>query len=151
MRGDVIDSMTAYKLRRLLGGCTPRRFLAQFWRRSRCSFAPRCGLRRFAPPAQLADLACRDDVESGSQSAGRQWDAQQGPFRRASAAGRRRAWSLLADVNHLSGSTRALDRFNFVPHARLDDHDWLCAGRRGWAALRFLHVFLPQARDAPLA
>ncbi len=127
MRGDIIGIMSALDATtRLLGGCPPRRFLAQYWQKK--PLLIRAALPGFAgllSPAQLAELACRDDVHSRlAIRRGRRWEAQQGPFERGF---RRRlparGWSLLVhDVNHFLPEARALlDRFSFVPHARLDD------------------------------
>ena len=73
----------------------------------------------------LIDLACRDDVRSRLVVRdGRTWETAEGPFSRARL--RRlppRNWSLLVhDVNHfVPGAQALLDRFSFIPYARLDD------------------------------
>lgn len=111
---------------RLLGGCPPRRFLREHWQKK--PLLIRAALPGFAgllSPAELAELACRDDAQSRLViRRGRRWQAYEGPFERSFL--RRlpaRAWSLLVhDVNHfLPGARALLDRFNFVPYARLDD------------------------------
>jgi 50S ribosomal protein L16 3-hydroxylase len=112
--------------RGLLGGMTPRRFLAQHWqkrpllvRRAVPEFAGMLSAR------ELMQLASRDDAQSRVVTrTGRRWDVQHGPFRPASF---RRiqadAWTLLVqDVNHfLPRARELLQRFDFVPYARLDD------------------------------
>jgi 50S ribosomal protein L16 3-hydroxylase len=118
---NAIDAATT-----LLGGCTPRRFLAQHWQKR--PLLIRAAIPGFAgvlSAAELAELACRDDAQSRLViRRGREWESQQGPFeqrvlRRLPARG----WSLLVnDVNHFVPAARTLlDRFNFIPHARLDD------------------------------
>jgi 50S ribosomal protein L16 3-hydroxylase len=111
---------------RLLGGRPPRRFLAQHWQKH--PLLIRAALPDFAgllSPAQLMGLACRDDAQARLVIRhGRRWEAHEGPFERSFL--RRlpaRGWSLLVhDVNHFLPEARALlDRFNFIPYARLDD------------------------------
>jgi 50S ribosomal protein L16 3-hydroxylase len=111
---------------RLLGGCPPRRFLREHWQKK--PLLIRAALPGFAgllSPAELAALACRDDAQSRLViRRGRRWQAYQGPFeRRLLRQLPARAWSLLVhDVNHFLPEARALlDRFHFVPYARLDD------------------------------
>jgi 50S ribosomal protein L16 3-hydroxylase len=76
-------------------------------------------------PAALMRLACREDARARVVVRdGRRWDVHHGPFRRAffrTLAGRR--WTLLVqDVNHHLPEGRALlERFSFIPYARLDD------------------------------
>ena len=75
--------------------------------------------------AALFELAARDEVESRVvvRDAER-WSLRQGPFaRRALPALKQPAWTLLvqgADL-HLESAHRLLQRFRFVPDARLDD------------------------------
>jgi 50S ribosomal protein L16 3-hydroxylase len=76
-------------------------------------------------PAQVLRLAGSPDASSRLvQRRGAAWSVEHGPF----AASRfkqlpRRAWTVLVqDTNHFApAADRLLDRFNFIPHARIDD------------------------------
>jgi 50S ribosomal protein L16 3-hydroxylase len=108
---------------RLLGGLTPREFLRRYWQK-RTLFV-RAALPGFAgvvTEKTLAQLAARDDVESRIvERRGMRRETRHGPFSkvRAHSSG----WTLLVNgVNlHVDGADELLQRFNFVPQARLDD------------------------------
>jgi 50S ribosomal protein L16 3-hydroxylase len=110
----------------MLGGLTPRRFLSRHWQKR--PLLVRQALPQFASmlePAELMRLACREDAQSRVViRQGRRWDVHHGPF---SAAFFKRlrsgTWSLLVqDVNHfVPRAKELLQRFDFVPCARLDD------------------------------
>ena len=110
----------------LLGGLSPRRFLAHHWQR-RPLIAPGAveGFADLLSPRELMALACREDAQSRVVvRRGGRWQVHHGPFeprffRRLSARG----WTLLVqDVNHhLPGARALLERFDFIPYARLDD------------------------------
>ena len=77
-------------------------------------------------PKELFALAARDDVESrmvrGAGGAGRSCTLEHGPFSRLPSR-RTRDWTLLvqgANLRH-EGCAALLERFRFVPDARLDD------------------------------
>lgn len=110
----------------LLGGLTPRRFMARHWQKKPL-------LIRHALPDAPALLG-RDDLFAlaASEDAqarlvlreGAHWSLRHGPFaRRALPALRRPHWSLLVQgVDLFVPSLHALlRRFRFVPDARLDD------------------------------
>lgn len=112
--------------RRLLGGLTPARFLTLHWQKRPLLVRQASeGFRGLLDPAGLMRLAQRDDAESRlvirRKSA---WEVHHGPFA-ASLFARlpKTGWSLLVqDVNHFLPSARQLlSRFDFAPHARLDD------------------------------
>lgn len=112
--------------RALLGGLTPRTFLARHWQRR--PLLVRGALPGFRPPAGralLERLSRRDEVESRlvlRRPAG--WQVEHGPFTRARLARLPRAdWSLLVSgLNlHLPAADALLRRFAFLPQARLDD------------------------------
>lgn len=73
-------------------------------------------------PALLADLARRDEVESRLVRQRPRWLLEHGPFARLPAR-RTPRWSLLVQgVNlHDEAAARLMERFRFVPDARLDD------------------------------
>src|SRR5260221_3856652 len=108
--------------RKLLGGLTPRAFLARHWQKRplfvRCAIASPALLDERA----LTALARRDDVESGIvQRRGSRRDTEHGPFAKIKAS--KINWSILVNgVNHhVAGADELLRRFSFVPQARLDD------------------------------
>ena len=111
----------------LLGGLTPRDFLRRYWQK-RPLFV-RGALPAFpAPGNEMSDprvlfaLAARDDVESRVvERRGRRRETVQGPFRKLQA--KSSGWTLLVNgVNlHVPGADALLQRFGFVPQARLDD------------------------------
>lgn len=108
---------------RLLGELSPRQFLRRHWQKR--PLLVRGALPRFAGVVRertLFALARRDDVESRiveRRGAGRH--TAHGPFPRIRAA--RTGWTLLVNgVNlHVPAADELLQRFSFVPQARLDD------------------------------
>jgi 50S ribosomal protein L16 3-hydroxylase len=105
---------------------SPARFLTRHWQKS--PLLIRGGLTDiddFVDLSQLIDLACRDDCQSRLVVRhGEKWRIEHGPleparFRRLPRAG----WTLLVQgVEQFVPAGRALlDRFSFIPHARLDD------------------------------
>jgi 50S ribosomal protein L16 3-hydroxylase len=126
MSDDIIGWMSAHHNRALLGGLSSRRFLAQHWQKQPLLVrAALPGFRGVLTPAQLLRLACRADAQSRLVIRNaRRWELHQGPFQRD--LFRRlptRGWSVLVhEVDRLLPAARALlERFSFVPYARLDD------------------------------
>ena len=118
--------MSAHDAAALLGGLPPRRFLAQHWQKT--PLLVRGALPGFTgvlTPAQLLKLACRDDAQSRLVIRNaRHWEAHEGPFQRSLFRGLpARGWSVLVhEVDRFLPEARALlERFSFVPYARLDD------------------------------
>jgi len=74
---------------------------------------------------ELHGLASRDDVESRLVThIGRRWQVDHGPFKRSQLQRpRAKRWSLLVQGvdTHLDKARELLDRFGFLPYARLDD------------------------------
>src|SRR5688500_5872053 len=109
---------------RLLGGLTPRIFLRRYWQK-RPLFV-RAALPGFAgvvTDKALASLAARDDVESRIvERRGRRRQTVHGPFKKGLKA-KPFGWTILVNgVNlHVPAAEALLQRFNFVPQARLDD------------------------------
>jgi 50S ribosomal protein L16 3-hydroxylase len=109
----------------LLAGLTLREFMRRHWQRK--PLLARRALPGIEPLSrnELFALARRDDVESRivRRDAGR-WSLAHGPFARASLPPvRKPRWTLLVqgvDLHH-EGARKLLDRFRFVPDARLDD------------------------------
>jgi 50S ribosomal protein L16 3-hydroxylase len=104
---------------RLLGGLTPREFLRRYWQKK--PLFVRGALPDFGgvvTTSALLRLAARDDVESRVVERG---ETRHGPFRNLKPGTAR--WTLLVNgVNlHVPEADALLQRFNFVPQARLDD------------------------------
>ena len=109
---------------RLLGGLTPRDFLRRYWQK-RALFvrAALPGFSGIIDEGSLAALAARDDVESRIvERRGRRRETAHGPFRKRPKP-KRLGWTILVNgVNlHVPAADELLQRFDFVPQARLDD------------------------------
>jgi 50S ribosomal protein L16 3-hydroxylase len=110
----------------LLGGLSPRAFLARHWQRR--PLVVRRAIPAFNDPVTISGLfrlAARNDAESRlvTRSA-RRWTLADGPFsRRALACMADSRWTLLVQgVNHFVPTVDALMRqFAFASYARLDD------------------------------
>ena len=110
----------------LLGGLAPQAFMRRHWQKK--PLLVRGAWPGVAPPlAQRAlfGLAQREDVESRLvQRAGGRWAMRRGPFgRRSLPPLSQRDWTLLVQGVDLHDDAAAamLQRFRFVPDARLDD------------------------------
>lgn len=109
----------------LLGGLTARQFLRDYWHKK--PLLVRNALPGFGgllTPAQMMELAGREEVESRLVAQGVDWMLEHGPF----AASRfkklpKRNWTLLVQSldHHLASGAALLEQFSFVPRARLDD------------------------------
>lgn len=114
----------------LLGGISPRTFMRRYWQRK--PLLIRQALPGFRAPldrralfalAEQADVQSRLVIGTGA-SDGKGWQLRHGPFaRRALPALKQPNWTLLVQgVDHLADPVHALlNRFRFVPDARLDD------------------------------
>jgi 50S ribosomal protein L16 3-hydroxylase len=110
----------------LLGGATPAQFLRRYWQKQTLLVRGAIdGFEGLLPAPALFALAGRDDVESRLVlRERRRWTLAHGPFRRADLrALPRRNWTLLIQgLNmHLAAADALLQRFAFIPFARLDD------------------------------
>ena len=138
---------------KLLGGLTPEEFMRRHWQRR--PLLVRRALERSAAPlsrAELFVLAGRDDVESRLvRKRGSHWSLAHGPFARSALPSVRSAgWTLLVqgvDLHH-DGAHALLERFRFVPDARLDDVMISWAGDGGGVGphVDSYDVFLLQSR-----
>ncbi len=110
----------------LLGGLSPRRFLASHWQKNPL-FVPGAlpGFRDLLTPADLMALAQRDEVPSRLVvERDGVWSVRHGPLSRRDFRGLRGArWSLLVQgIDQVLPEGKALlQAFSFIPHARLDD------------------------------
>jgi 50S ribosomal protein L16 3-hydroxylase len=110
----------------LLGGLSPAQFMRRHWqKRPLLVRGAISGIEPLLSRSQLFELASREEVESRlvSQVRGR-WQFRRGPFaRRALPALSQPRWTLLVqgvDL-HDDGAHELLQRFAWVPQARLDD------------------------------
>jgi 50S ribosomal protein L16 3-hydroxylase len=110
----------------LLNGLTPARFLQLHWQKK--PLLARAALPEFAALVSPRELmAMAEDPQAESRLVlrkGRRWQVAHGPFtRRDFARLPARNWTLLVQgVNLLLPAAQdLLDRFSFIPHARLDD------------------------------
>lgn len=108
----------------VLGAMQPREFLSDYWQKK--PLLIRQAIPDFHPPVTrdaLFSLASRDDVESRLITHfGQQWKMQHGPVA-ALPSLTRKNWTLLVQgVNlHDDKAAALLNRFRFIPDARLDD------------------------------
>ncbi|MEO6117867.1 MAG: cupin domain-containing protein [Methylotenera sp.] len=110
----------------LLGGLTPEQFLTEYWQKK--PLLIKQAIPNFSgllSPEELAGLACEDEVQSRIvQQKGEKWLLKNGPFDETDFSKLpSKDWTLLVQsVNHyLPEATELLQRFDFIPHARLDD------------------------------
>jgi 50S ribosomal protein L16 3-hydroxylase len=110
----------------LLGGLSPVQFMRRHWQKK--PLLVRHAIADVVPPldrAALLALARREDVESRLLVRdGEQWALRHGPMaRRTLPSLKKPGWTLLVqglDL-HVDAARALLDRFRFVPEARLDD------------------------------
>jgi 50S ribosomal protein L16 3-hydroxylase len=111
----------------LLGGLTVNEFLRDYWQKKPLLVRKAIpGFKGLLDPQQLIGLACRDDVQARLVTHQRkQWKLRNEPlvpedFEGLSKKGK---WSVLVQgVNHfLPTGAELAKKFNFIPHARLDD------------------------------
>jgi len=143
----------------LLGGLSPQQFMRRHWQKM--PLLVRQAIPHFEPllsAAELFALAGREEVESRlvTQEAGRsprsqvRWQLHHGPFKRRSLPPLRQpGWTLLVqgvDLHH-AGAHELLQRFRFLPDARLDDLMISIASEGGGVGPHFdsYDVFLLQA------
>lgn len=114
----------------LLGGLSPQLFMKRHWQKK--PLLVRQAIANIRPSLdrrQLFELASNEDVqarvviqEAGGAAQG--WRLRHGPFsRRALPAVKRPGWTLLlqgVDLRH-DGAHELMNKFRFVPDARLDD------------------------------
>lgn len=109
-----------------LGGLTAQQFLREYWQKKpllvRNAFPGFSGL---LTPDELAGLACQDEAESRLvRNKGDQWLLRRGPFSEVDFQRLPQTrWTLLVQgVNQfLPEGTELMDKFSFIPRARLDD------------------------------
>ncbi len=140
----------------LLGGLSPRKFMQRHWQKKPLLIRDAVpGMRPLLDRSALFALAEREDVESRLVSRRTRrgtegWTLRQGPLpRRALPPLKQPGWTLLVqgvDL-HLDAAHALLNRFRFVPDARLDDLMVSYASAGGGVGPHFdsYDVFLLQA------
>ena len=110
----------------LLGGLSPQVFMRRHWQKKPLLVRQAvAGGVALTSRARLFDLAAHDEVESRLVVRdGDAWSLRHGPFKRSAIPPLKRAqWSLLVqglDL-HVPSARALLERFRFMPDARLDD------------------------------
>ena len=110
----------------LLGGLSPAVFMRRHWQKKPLLVRQALpGGVALLPRARLFELASHDEVESRLiVRRGGAWSLRKGPMKRAMLPPlKQREWTLLVqglDL-HVQAARALLDRFRFVPDARLDD------------------------------
>jgi 50S ribosomal protein L16 3-hydroxylase len=136
----------------LLGGLTPEQFMRRHWQKK--PLLIRQAIAGFAPlldRAALFELAAQEAVESRViEHQAKGWKLRHGPFaRKALPPVSRPAWTLLVQSvdTHVQSAHELLQRFRFVPDARLDDLMISWASQGGGVGPHFdsYDVFLLQA------
>lgn len=136
----------------LLGGLSPVQFMRRHWQKK--PLLIRAAIPGFQPllsRAQLFEMAGQDAVESRLiVRRGDRWSLRQGPLGRGSLPPLKQAgWTMLVQGvdQHLDAAHELLQRFRFVPDARLDDLMISWASEGGGVGPHFdsYDVFLLQA------
>lgn len=110
----------------LLGGISPKQFLREYWQKKPLLIRQAIpGFQGILQPDELAGLACEEDAQSRLVRYSRgNWLLENGPFAEDRFSKLPKTnWTLLVQgVNHhLPEAADLLQRFDFIPHARLDD------------------------------
>lgn len=114
----------------LLGGLSPETFMRRYWHKKPLLVRQAIpGFQALLSRIELVNLAAREDVESRLVTLQRQgrrehWRLQSGPFaRRALPSFKTPEWTLLVQGVDLHDNAvhELMNRFRFIPDARLDD------------------------------
>lgn len=115
---------------RLLGGLSPARFLAEHWQKKPLLVRQAVpGFSGLLTPAELAKLAAHPQavartVSERAPPAKKRWKLDEGPFAKLDVARmpKERFTLLVQGVEqHVDGAWELLQRFSFIPSARVDD------------------------------
>jgi 50S ribosomal protein L16 3-hydroxylase len=135
----------------LLGGLSVKEFLRDYWQKKPLLIRQAIpGFSGLLTPRQLMQLACEEDTQSRLVThKGNQWELRHGPFNMTDFGKLAKSeWSiLLQGVNHhLPEAADLLQKFNFIPHSRLDDLMVSYAPKQGGVGPHFdsYDVFLLQ-------
>lgn len=109
----------------LLGGLSVAEFLRDYWQKKPLLIRQAIpGFTGLLSPQQLIGLSCQEEAQARLVRQARgSWQLTHGPFVADEMDRLRGKWTVLVQgVNHvLPEATELLRRFNFIPHARLDD------------------------------
>ena len=110
----------------MLGGLSINEFLRDYWQKKPLLIRQAIpGFTGLLDPSQLISLSRSEDAQARLVSNKRgKWHLLEGPFEAEdyTALGKTKWTVLLQGVNHiLPEAAELLKRFNFIPHARLDD------------------------------
>lgn len=111
----------------LLGGLTVKEFLRDYWQKKPLLIRQAVpGFKGLLGKDDLIKLACRDDAQARLITCQRNiWALRNEPFRPGDFVGlsKKGKWSVLVQgINHfLPKGAELVSRFDFIPHARLDD------------------------------
>ena len=138
----------------LLGGLTPAQFMKRHWQKKPLLVRGAMpGFEALLARRELFAMAAREEIESRLVEGGSRgpWKMRQGPFgARALPPASRARWTLLLQGMdlHQAGVPALLQRFRFVPDARLDDLmiSWASAGGGVGPHFDSYDVFLLQAQ-----
>ncbi|MHB1333166.1 MAG: JmjC domain-containing protein [Sulfuriferula sp.] len=111
----------------LLGGMSPTRFLREYWQKKPLLIRNAVpGFAGLINSAALLELSCEENAQARliRQKKRDDWQLQHGPFTRTDFKRiGKQPWTLLVQElnHHLDAAEALLARFDFIPHARLDD------------------------------
>lgn len=121
--GDYNRPMT-HDLATLLGGLTPKRFLADYWQKKPLLVRGAVpDITRLPGRDELLALATDENMESRFVSQAGGWQMRHGPFLQRELKRAAKPWTVLVQsMNLASDAAEQLMRcFDFIPYARLDD------------------------------
>jgi 50S ribosomal protein L16 3-hydroxylase len=110
----------------ILNGLTPTQFLTEYWQKKPLLIRQAIpNFKGLLSPNDLAGLACEDDVQARIIIQKKDvWQVKHGPFDDAdfNKLGKKNWTILVQSLNqYLPDAADLLAKFNFIPHARLDD------------------------------
>lgn len=109
----------------LLGNISTADFLRDYWQKKPLLIRQAIpGFKGLLTPQELIGLSCDADAQSRLvRNVRGKWQLDHGPFASEEMAALRGKWTVLVQgINHfLPQAAELLKRFNFIPHARLDD------------------------------
>ena len=135
----------------LLAGLTPAQFMRRHWQKKPLLVRQAIpGFKALLSRAELFALAAREDVESRLITRGKAgWHMKKGPFPQRMRSSGKQPWTLLVQGGdlHEQKAHALLQKFRFVPDARLDDLMISLASPGGGVGPHFdsYDVFLLQA------
>ncbi len=109
----------------LLGNLSTAEFLRDYWQKKPLLIRQAIpGFKGLLTPQELIALSCNPDAQARLvRNVRNKWQLAHGPFEADEMAALRGKWTVLVQgINHfLPQAAELLQRFSFIPHARLDD------------------------------